>query len=65
MSKLTKQGVRDLDATFGRPKKQKVQLPPVAFMCNHKLKRRFGKNIACTNCGSVFNADGQLIEMGE
>jgi hypothetical protein len=64
MNKLTKQGVRDLDAVFGRAKVRKTELPPASFMCNHKNKiaKRRGVEI-CKDCGTVWEG-GKLSTLG-
>lgn len=64
MNKLTKQGVRDLDAVFGRAKNRKVELPPVSFMCNHKNKIAKNRRVeVCKDCGTVWEG-GKLSTLG-
>ena len=65
MSKLTRQGVRDLDAVYGRPKGRKAELPPVSFMCKHenKVVKKRGSTEICKDCGSTWEG-GKLTSLG-
>ena len=67
MSNLTKQGVRNLDALFGRVKSQPREQPPISFMCKHKNKRTAGvlfcDTVICNDCGCEWE-NGKLVDMG-
>lgn len=60
MDKLTKQGVRDLDAKFGRVKRPKADDPPKqAFVCHHARVRRLDSgDTYCLDCPTTWDWNG-------
>lgn len=55
--KLTRQGVRDLDAKMGKPKGGRVIEPPTQMACQHPWKaiENTTNKRTCTLCGKVWN----------
>lgn len=58
---LTRQGVRNLDKKFGKPKKKPVDPPPrEAFVCErHKLRYLPNGCSECVLCHMIFDFNGE------
>lgn len=54
MEKMTRQGVRDLDARLGKVKLKKIELP--IFSCRHRNMIRHGENYYCPECNLDWDA---------
>lgn len=58
MTKLTKQGVRDLNHLKG-PKGKKLDMPPSHQMCKHPERiRHFSGDTQCKDCGVMWDWNG-------
>lgn len=59
---MTRQGVRDLDAKFGRIKKKPEQdVPREALVCAHpraKIRRETNGDEYCSACGQTWDWNG-------
>lgn len=54
MDKLTKQGVRNLDALGPKAPKRRESFPPDTFMCTHRggwTPTNMGYSERCNDCG--------------
>lgn len=62
MTKLTKQGVLDLDSIGPKKPKKKVELPPEsAFVCDrHQFKYLPIGDQECTRCGLILDWNGDV-----
>jgi hypothetical protein len=59
-TKLTKQGVRDLDAGRPRPKKAEPRELPVMQFCKHpRMKTVEGFGDYCPDCKRLWDWDGK------
>jgi hypothetical protein len=58
-NKMTRQGVRDLDALYGKPKPAKIFDVPQNQLCDHSRTKRIGNgDTMCLACGTMWDWDG-------
>jgi hypothetical protein len=59
MSKITKQGVRDLNHLKGKSRGIRLEEPPIVIMCKHrhKVEKNFGGHLEvhCAECNEQLS----------
>lgn len=57
MNQYTRQGVRNLDAKFGKAKKRALTIPK-ALVCKHKRTVKNESGSECLECGTHWDWNG-------